>query len=77
MDDVTIHKFGGSCLRDSSDLSRISSIIEAQKGNAVIVVSALWGATDRLIRAANEPRYATKLVSDLKKQHIRFSSDIE
>lgn len=77
IDDVTVHKFGGSCLRDSSDLSRISSIIEAQKGNAVIVVSALWGATDRLIRAANEPRYATKLVSDLKKQHIRFSSDIE
>ena len=77
IDDVTVHKFGGSCLRDSSDLSRISSIIEAQKGNAVIVVSALWGATDRLIRAANEPRYATKLVSDLKKLHIRFSSDIE
>ena len=77
IDDVTVHKFGGSCLRDSSDLTRISSIIEAQKGNAVIVVSALWGATDRLIRAANEPRYATKLVSDLKKQHIRFSSDIE
>ena len=77
IDDVIVHKFGGSCLRDSSDLSRISSIIEAQKGNAVIVVSALWGATDRLIRAANEPRYATKLVSDLKKQHIRFSSDIE
>ncbi|MCH1481965.1 MAG: hypothetical protein L7T81_06990 [Candidatus Poseidoniaceae archaeon] len=77
IDDVTVHKFGGSCLRDSSDLSRISSIIEAQKGNSVIVVSALWGATDRLIRAANEPRYATKLVSDLKKQHIRFSSDIE
>ena len=77
IDDVTVHKFGGSCLRDSSDLSRISSIIEARKGNSVIVVSALWGATDRLIRAANEPRYATKLVSDLKKQHIRFSSDIE
>ena len=77
IDDVTVHKFGGSCLRDSTDLSRISSIIEAQKGNAVIVVSALWGATDRLIRAANEPRYATKLVSDLKKLHIRFSSDIE
>ena len=75
--DVIVHKFGGSCLRDSSDLNLISSIIEAQRGNSVIVVSALWGATDRLIRAANEPRYATKLISDLKKQHIRFSSDIE
>ena len=72
IDDVIVHKFGGSCLRDSSDLNLISSIIEAQRGNAVIVVSALWGATDRLIRAANEPRYATKLISDLKKQHISF-----
>tara|TARA_B100001250_G_scaffold413205_1_gene446572 strand:- start:537 stop:1859 length:1323 start_codon:yes stop_codon:yes gene_type:complete len=73
----TVHKFGGSCLRDSTDLDLISKIINIQEGKSVIVVSALWGATDRLIRAANEPRYASKLISDLRKLHLRFSPDIE
>ena len=77
MNDVVIHKFGGSCLRDSSDLDNISRIIKSQPSKIVIVVSALWGTTDRLLRAANEPRYATKLVSDLRKQHLRFSPKID
>ena len=77
MNDVVIHKFGGSCLRDSSDLDSISRIIKSQASKIVVVVSALWGTTDRLLRAANEPRYATKLVSDLRKQHLRFSPKID
>ena len=77
MNDVVIHKFGGSCLRDSSDLEIISRIINSQPTKIVVVVSALWGITDRLLRAANEPRYATKLVSDLRKQHLRFSPKID
>ncbi len=77
MTDIIIHKFGGSCLRDSSDLKAISSIINSQNEKSVIVVSAMWGTTDRLIRAANEPRYAARLVSDLRKQHLRFAPSIE
>lgn len=48
-------------------------MIAQQQDKTIIVVSALWGVTDRLLRAANEPRYATRLVSDLRKQHLRFS----
>ena len=77
MNDVVVHKFGGSCLRDSSDLDIISTIIKSQPSKIVVVVSALWGTTDRLLRAANEPRYATRLVSDLRKQHLRFSPGID
>ena len=77
MNDVIVHKFGGSCLRDSSDIELIAKMIEQQEGKTVIVVSALWGVTDRLLRAANEPRYATRLVSDLRKQHLRFSPGID
>ena len=62
MNEVTIHKFGGSCLRDSSDIELITKIIKSQQCKPVIVVSALWGATDRLLSAANEPRYAKRLV---------------
>ena len=70
---ITVHKFGGSCLRDSSDLERISQVIQQTDGQAIIVVSALWGTTDRLIRASYEPRYAGRLVHDLEKQHLRFA----
>jgi len=70
---ITVHKFGGSCLRDSSDLERISQVIQQTDGQAIIVVSALWGTTDRLLRASHEPRYAGRLVHDLEEQHLRFA----
>jgi len=71
-----VHKFGGSCLRDNADLEQISNIIRDFPGRPVIVVSALWGTTDRLMRASNEPKYATRLVDDLRRQHIRFAPNI-
>ena len=51
-----IHKFGGSCLRDASDIEQISEILSNTEDSVVVVVSALWGTTDRLMRAAKEPR---------------------
>ena len=76
-EDIVVHKFGGSCLRDSNDIRKISEIINKCQENSIVVVSALWGTTDRLIRAANEPRYATRLVRDLRSQHLKFSPTIE
>lgn len=70
---TTIHKFGGSCLRDISDLNRIAEVIQHWPGQSVLVVSALWGTTDRLMRASQEPRYASRLVNDLSRQHLRFA----
>lgn len=76
-EDIVVHKFGGSCLRDSNDIRKISEIINKCQEDSIVVVSALWGTTDRLIRAANEPRYATRLVGDLRSQHLKFSPTIE
>ena len=70
---ITVHKFGGSCLRDISDLNRIAEVIKFWPGQSILVVSALWGTTDRLMRASQEPRYASRLVSDLSRQHLRFA----
>jgi len=38
-----IHKFGGSCLRDASDINRIAEVILNSQNTCIIVVSALWG----------------------------------
>jgi aspartate kinase len=70
---ITVHKFGGSCLRDASDLDRIAEVIGHWEGRTMVVVSALWGTTDRLMRASKEPRYASRLVNDLSSQHLRFA----
>ena len=71
-----IHKFGGACLREPGDIEKIAEVI---RGNhqAILVVSALWGTTDRLYRAAKEPRYASRLVQDLSKQHLRFAPGLD
>ncbi|MAJ01073.1 MAG: hypothetical protein CMA10_01520 [Euryarchaeota archaeon] len=71
-----IHKFGGSCLRDASDINRIAEVILNSPNPCIIVVSALWGTTDRLMRAAKEPRYAGRLVNDLASQHLRFAPNL-
>jgi len=77
MSDIIVHKFGGSCLRDSDDLDRIAEIITSFEGRPIVVVSALWGMTDRLIRAAGDSRYAGRLVRDLKSQHLRFAPGLD
>ena len=71
-----IHKFGGSCLRDAGDINRIAEVILNSQNTCIIVVSALWGTTDRLMRAAKEPRYAGRLVNDLASQHLRFAPNL-
>ena len=72
-EELEVHKFGGSCLRDGTDLERIANILLEAEQPVIVVVSALWGTTDRLMRAAQEPRYAGRLVYDLAKHHLRFS----
>ena len=71
-----IHKFGGSCLREPGDIEKIAEVIRG-KHQAILVVSALWGTTDRLYRAAKDPRYASRLVQDLSKQHLRFAPGLD
>ena len=71
-----IHKFGGSCLRDARDLDRIADVLRHSPNQTVVVVSALWGTTDRLMRAAKEPRYAARLTKDLASQHLRFTPNL-
>ena len=77
MDDIVVHKFGGSCLREGNDIDRIAEIINNSEGSPIVVVSALWGMTDRLIRASREPRYAGRLVQDLIYQHLRFAPGLD
>jgi aspartate kinase len=72
MSDWVIHKFGGSCLRIPGDIIKIEQRILESLGKPIVVVSALWGVTDRLLRATREPWQWSGLVNDLRRQHSRF-----
>ena len=76
MSGKVVHKFGGSCLREPVDIQKIAEVIEGED-QAILVVSALWGTTDRLYRAARDPDYASRLVQDLSKQHLRFAPGLD
>ena len=73
----TVHKFGGSVLRGAPDLDRLADRIAEDDGPAAVVVSALWGTTDRLLRAVDDPRYAERLVSDLRSHHLMFAPRLD
>jgi len=77
MSEIIVHKFGGSCLRERSDIERIAKIVNHFEGMPLVVVSAIWGMTDRLLRVVNEPQYAGRLVQDLRVQHLRFAPGID
>ena len=72
-----MHKFGGSVLRGAPDLDRLADRIAEDDGPAAIVVSALWGTTDRLLRAVDDPRYADRLASDLRSHHLMFAPRLD
>ena len=72
-----VHKFGGSCLRENSDIDKIANIIQSSDGKPVVVVSALWGVTDKLLRALKDVQYSGKIVQDLISQHLIFAPEIE
>ena len=55
---------------------KIAEVIRGDN-QAILVVSALWGTTDRLYRAARDPGYASRLVQDLSKQHLRFAPGLD
>jgi aspartate kinase len=73
-------KFGGSCLTDDRDLDHISRCISECDGDAVVVLSAIRGVTDDLVRilevaesdGLSEPDRAA-FVEGFRARHMSFS----
>lgn len=71
---MKILKFGGTSVGSAHGLSCIKNIVESQKGSLVVVVSALGGVTDQLLRIADMAQsqsqdYISEL-QNLKTRHI-------
>ncbi len=70
---MKVLKFGGTSVGSAKNIKRVKSIVQQQKGDVIVVVSALGGITDKILTAA---RNATSVTADfhtnlteIKKQH--------
>ena len=76
-----VHKFGGSSLADAACFRRVGDIIEAQPDPVIgIVVSAMRGVTDQLLRlvaiaARNEPGHVAEL-HDIGKRYALAAKEL-
>jgi aspartokinase/homoserine dehydrogenase 1 len=59
-------KFGGSNLKRKEDISKILQVVSLYRRPLVIVVSALYGVTDILLKALREVKTDEKAISILK-----------
>lgn len=71
---MKVLKFGGSSVATSENIQKVKSIVRSQEDAVVVVVSALGGVTDELIRIAAlaesaDASYLEKLQA-LKKRHV-------
>lgn len=75
---ATVMKFGGSCFRDASGVRKLVAITTAEK-KCAIVVSALSGVTDRILKAVTgklNERGIELFVSSLTEKHLRMLGEL-
>lgn len=53
---MRVMKFGGGCLKNPDSFERVARVIKARKGGCLVVVSAIYGMTDKLISAVQAAR---------------------
>jgi aspartokinase/homoserine dehydrogenase 1 len=77
---VKVLKFGGSSVGSKESITNLKQIVESQKDDVIVVVSALGGITDKLIAtarmAAGGDRQYEKETEAMLKRHEQMISDV-
>ena len=79
MCDISIFKFGGSCLKESHDIDAIvQRVRESESEKIIVVVSALHGVTDRIIERIERNEFDTisAFVASLEMHHLEMSPSL-
>ena len=77
---MKVLKFGGTSVGTAESISLVKQIVEAQTEPVIVVVSALGGITDRLIRmahlaASGDVAYEAEF-DDIRKRHDQLIRDV-
>ena len=78
---MLVMKFGGSILEGSRDFMEISDYIVGQSERKVVVISAIKGVTDSLLKlhnlaASGDEVNTNKVLSDLEEMHLRVCEEL-
>ncbi len=78
---MKVLKFGGGCLKNRASLSRVIEIIKTQKQPVAVVVSALSGITDALLRAielaVKSEDEIQKILKEIIEKHLEMIQPLE
>ena len=77
---MKVLKFGGSSVANAENIRKVVSIIKGNPGPAVVVVSALGGVTDQLLRtgklAESSDEHYKDLLQELEKKHLDAAREL-
>ena len=77
---VVVSKFGGSSMKDAQAITRSASVA-SQRQACVVVVSATYGTTNKLIELANlsqlgDSEKAQAIVECIKENHLKIAAEL-
>jgi aspartokinase/homoserine dehydrogenase 1 len=77
---MKVLKFGGTSVGSSDSILKVKNIVESQQEKTIVVVSAVGGVTDQLIKAAGLAKngdYACfDVFSEVKERHYKIISEL-
>ena len=70
---MKVLKFGGTSVGSAENIKKVKDIVQRQKGDVLVVVSALGGITDKILTAAHNATTVTANfhtnLTEIKKKH--------
>jgi len=72
---MKVMKFGGTCVGNSAMISKVEEVIEREKEEKVVVISAVAGVTNQLLDFIAKPHNDEEIeafVEDLRKLHLKL-----
>jgi aspartokinase/homoserine dehydrogenase 1 len=77
---MKVLKFGGTSVGSSDSILKVKNIVESQQEKTIVVVSAVGGVTDQLIKAAglaeNGDQACFDVFSEVKERHYKIISEL-
>ncbi|MFW6289779.1 MAG: bifunctional aspartate kinase/homoserine dehydrogenase I [Mariniphaga sp.] len=77
---MKVLKFGGTSVGSAATIKKVKEIVEQQSTDVIVVVSALGGVTDLILKAANAAAGGTEdfrlILADVKDRHFQTIFDL-
>jgi aspartate kinase len=76
---MKVLKFGGSSLKDGTSMISVGKIISSDQEEKVVVVSAIQGITDSLLKfmsAGRNEEEVQRFIKDLRDRHLRILTEV-